>query len=115
MLNLMGHWYFATQYLKTCLTLPRLLTEAKLEWVLEDSEEIVKNNPASCQLDKNRLRDALAESKVDISMIGDSLIETITKIDEVINASHAYVKQVTRGIFWVNVIVTAISVTFLGL
>ena len=32
----MGHWFFASQYLRTSLTLPELLAEAKLEWTLDD-------------------------------------------------------------------------------
>ena len=60
MFNLLGHWFFATQYLKTCLILPKLLIEAKLEWVLGDSEEQAKNQVGQ-PMNVNRLVDALNE------------------------------------------------------
>ena len=84
MFNLMGHWFFATQYLQTCLILPRLLIESKLEWVLEDSENKAKQSTTTRSMDKNRLIDALNNANVDMSNVGDSLVETISKIDEVI-------------------------------
>ena len=34
----MGHWMFSVHYLKTSLIIPRLLKEAKLEWLMKDAE-----------------------------------------------------------------------------
>ena len=33
----MAHWFFSTQYLHTSLILPRLFTQAKIEWLQDDA------------------------------------------------------------------------------
>ena len=35
----MGHWMFAVHYLRTSLILPKLLKEAKLEWLMKDAQK----------------------------------------------------------------------------
>ena len=111
-LNVLGHWFFATQYLKTSLVMPRLMIEAKLEWVLEDA----KTNASLMQtasMDTNRLREALNQSGVDISAVGESLYETISKIDEVIHETHKHVRKVGMIITMVNAALTFVVLAFL--
>ena len=34
---MMAHWAFSAQYWKTSMTLPKVLSEAKLEWASQDT------------------------------------------------------------------------------
>ena len=36
--NILGNWFFISQYLRTSKILPIQFTEARLEWVLKDNE-----------------------------------------------------------------------------
>ena len=50
--DIMAHWIFSAQYLRTCLVLPILFVEAKLEWVMDDAQA---NNTGGNAPDWNKL------------------------------------------------------------
>ena len=57
---LMGHWTFSAQYLQTAFILPLLFVEAKLEWLLQHTQDSLVNAPAVKKGDYSRLNDELS-------------------------------------------------------
>ena len=58
--NLLGNWFFISQYLRTSMTLPKLLNEARLEWVLKDTQDALDSSTSQTTYwDLSRLHEEL--------------------------------------------------------
>ena len=99
--DIMAHWIFSAQYLRTCLVLPILFIEAKLEWVMDDaqSNKIGANAP-----DWNKLQNELAKhgSSNEIS----SVDQTFLKFDMVIREQKKAVQRINRDVLLITVGIT---------
>ena len=70
----MGHMIFSMHYLKTSLILPKLLKEAKLEWLVKDAQ---RNSTDMLGWDLQKINEELPLT--DCNLAG-----TLNKVDEVI-------------------------------
>lgn len=99
----MAHWVFSAQYLKTSLTLPKLFSTAKLEYLFNDSEQ------DSIRKDLNRLQEELAKYD-DICVDVFTPIDTFRKFDSVIKELKKKVRRIDKFILILSLFMSGVTI-----
>ena len=99
----MGHWTFSAQYLQTALILPKLFIEAKLEWLLQHTQDNQQFDKQA-GFDYNRLHSEITRYEEVDPMNGDNTtFSRISSIPDVFNRFDKVINDQKKAIRRVNI------------